>query len=91
MAKISIYVIYDKIADETVVIGSAKTDGLFIRQNLPFMQRYNPNYLNDLEVYRIGEYVESSKGLLSESPCLIPWDTYKAPEQNEGLLATAKV
>lgn len=83
MAKVNIYVIFDKIADDTIIIGTAKTDGLFIRQNMPYLNKLNPAYMSECEVLHVGSYVESEKRVEPCDPRLIPWDAYQRPEQKE--------
>ena len=86
MSKTNIYVVYDKIADETVILAPCKTDGLFVRQNTPYLSKINPNYLFDMVIYQVGEYLESGKLLVPCKPRLVDWDSYKNPEQSEGKL-----
>ena len=81
MSKQNVYCIYDKVADETLVLSMSKTDGLFIRQNLPYMSKINPNYANDMLVYKIGEYVDSTKSLIPLEPVVVDWTAYNNPEQ----------
>lgn len=83
--KTNVYIIKDVIADEVTIMGMCKTDGLFIRQNLPFLQKLNPNFMNEMEIYRIGEFVDSSMSVNNlPAPELVSWDTYRRPEQDEG-------
>lgn len=80
MSKTNVYVVVDKVADETVLLGMCKTDGLLVRQNLPYLSKINPNFANDFIIYCIGQYVDTSMSL---EPCPareVPWDSYKTPE-----------
>lgn len=80
--KTNLYVIFDKVADETVVIGSAKTDGLFVRQNQPYLQKINPNYLDDYEIRCVGEYIDSDCKLVpADEVRVVPFDSYGHPEE----------
>ena len=65
--KSNIYVIRDKVADDIVLLSMCKTDGLFVRQNLPFLSKLNPNFMEDTEILCIGEFVDSSMSI-SPSP-----------------------
>lgn len=76
-----IYVIYDKVANDTVVLAMARTDGLFIRNNLPMISKINPAYEQDFEVWRVGTYRSSDKSVSNIAPELVEWDAYKFPEQ----------
>lgn len=77
----SIYVVYDKVADETIILGNAKTDGMFIRNNAQFLSRMNPNYLADYDVYCVGTYTDTEKKITACNPRLVLWDAYKTPEE----------
>ena len=88
--KTNIYIIFDVVADETIVIGSAKTDGLFIRQNIPYMEKINPNYRNDLAVFCVGQFVDSDRRLEPSPARPVSWDAYKSPESDEGALRPVK-
>ena len=74
--KINVYSIFDVIGDCTVLIGTANTDSAFIRQNLPYLSKINPNFLNDFKVSRIGEYVESTNTLVPCDAIDVPWTAY---------------
>ena len=76
----NVYAIFDKVADEMLVLGTAKTDGLFVRQNLPYVSKINENYLDDMEIFCIGSLSTSDMKL---SPCekrSVSWDSYRHPE-----------
>lgn len=89
--KTNLYVVFDKVADETMIIGSAKTDGLFIRQNIPYLQKINPNYQNDCEVRFIGEYVDTECKLIpAEKVRIVPFDSYRHPEEDTGKVKLVK-
>ena len=83
MAKTNIYKIFDTVADETILLGMCKTDGLFIRQNLPYLAKINPNFRSDLLIYCVG-YLSDSDGLVHPTddgtPRLVNWDSYNSPE-----------
>lgn len=78
--KLNVYCIFDTISDSTVVIGTASTDGAFIRQNAPYLSKINENYLNDFIVYNIGEFVESTCELIPSPKKVVRWDSYNKPE-----------
>ena len=81
MSKTNIYVVIDKVADETVLLCMCKTDGLLVRQNIPYLSKINPNFVTDFEIYQVGQYVDTSMALEPCPPRLVSWDSYKAPEQ----------
>lgn len=81
MAKINLYCVKDNVADEVVICTLSKTDGLFVRNTVPFVSRSNPNYINDLSIYCIGEITESDLSVLPCPPRLVSWDAYKRPEE----------
>lgn len=80
MSKTNVYVVVDKVADETVLLGMCKTDGLLVRQNLPYLSKINPNFVNDFVIYCIGQYVDTSMVLEPCPPREVSWDSYKTPE-----------
>ena len=86
MAKSNVYLVFDNVADDPMLIGLCKTDGLFIRNNLPYIEKVNPNYKNDLTVLRIGELKDSSTTLIPCEPVEVSWDCYVRPEQVEAPL-----
>lgn len=90
MAKINLYAVYDSVADESIVFGTANTDGMFIRQNIPYFERMNPNYLQDFSIYCIGSIVGSTLEVTGCPKRLVSWDSYTRPEQNEGKLVVSK-
>lgn len=81
MAKTNVYVVVDKVADETVLLGMCKTDGLLVRQNLPYLSKINPNFREDFEIYCVGQYVDTSKSLEASPARLVSWDSYRTPEE----------
>ena len=84
MAKSNVYVVFDEVADDVILVGMCKTDGLFVRQNLPYISKINENYKNDLKVYRIGEIADSSLLISSyDKPVSVSWDSYVRPESVE--------
>ena len=90
--KTNVYVIFDKVADEVVLCSMCKTDGLFVRQNLPYVSKLNPAYERDLEIRHIGYYVDSTCSL---EPCdarIVEWTAYQHPEESQpDIHATALV
>ena len=79
--KTNIYTVFDTVADETILLGMCKTDGLFVRQNLPYLNKINPNYERDYVIYCIGQFVDSENSLEPSAPRVVSWDSYKSPEQ----------
>lgn len=78
--KTRIYSIFDVVSDSTVLIGTAPTDGAFIRQNMPYLEKINPNFLNDFKVSYIGDFIESTGKIVPCDPTEVAWDSYKHPE-----------
>ena len=90
--KTNIYVIFDRVADEVVLSSMCRTDGLFIRQNLPYVSKLNPNYANELEIRHVGYYVDSTGTLEPCDPRVVSWDSYQHPEEPQpDIKATAPV
>jgi len=50
-----LYVIYDKVAEESGPIFEAKNDGTALRNYNIFMQKTSPDNLADYELYCVGE------------------------------------
>ena len=79
--KTNVYVVKDVIADDIIILGMAKTDGLFVRQNAQFFSRMNLNFLDDYKIFCIGQFVDSTlkiENLTEARP--VSWDSYKHPE-----------
>ena len=76
----NVYAIFDKVADEMIVLGTAKTDGLFVRQNLPYLNKINPNYQEDTEIYCIGSLSTSDMVLKPSDKRVVSFDSYAHPE-----------
>lgn len=75
--KVPVFIVFDTVADCTLVIGTGNSDKAFIRQNLPYLAKMNPNYLEDYKVFEIGSFTESSFLLESlETPRLVDWNCY---------------
>ena len=86
----NVYIVYDKIADDTIILGSSKTDGMFVRNNAQFLQRMNSNFMNDYDIYCVGTYTDTDKKLAPCVPRLVSWDSYKRPEEDSGNLQVSK-
>ncbi|AXH76318.1 MAG: hypothetical protein [Microviridae sp.] len=78
--KLGLYCIFDSVSDSAIVIGTAPTDGAFIRQNVPYLSKMNDNYLNDYKVFKVGEFTESTMEVTGSSPTPVSWDAYGNPE-----------
>ena len=52
---LKVYVVYDKIADDTVTVSTATTDGMFVRTYSKGFYQLDKNFLNDFEVYHVGD------------------------------------
>lgn len=75
----SLFVVFDNVADTSLVIGSAPNEATFIRQNLPYLSKINENFLNDFSVYEIATFKESTMSVTPlDKPRLIAWDAYNA-------------
>lgn len=78
--KQNIYIIYDTVSEDTVVLGIAPTDGAFIRQNKPYLEKINPNFLNDYKLYCIGDFSGVSLSVAGCEKRAVDWTAYNAPE-----------
>lgn len=74
----NIYVVFDVVSDSTVVIGTAVNDKSFIRQNLPYLAKINPNYREDYKVYCVGTYVDTTRKLEQIEERVIDFDCYQS-------------
>lgn len=80
-----IYVVYDAIAQSTVVVASAPNAGTFIRSNARMLRSFNANFVNDFDIYEVGTVVTDTEQrepvtIVSKEPISVPWDAYKFPE-----------
>lgn len=85
--KLNIYAIYDSVADDVIMIATAKTDGLFLRTNAPYLAKLNPNYLQDCVVYQVGEFATTTMEVSPTVRRQIDWNSYNHPE-DEGSIKT---
>lgn len=75
----NLYALRDVVADETKTVFFMKTDGLAVRSILPV---YAPKFpLQDLKLYCIGTYNDTTMEVISTPNRLIDWDCYKFPQQ----------
>lgn len=82
--KKGIFCIRDLVGDEVIALGMSPTAGAFIRQNIPYFAKINPNYMVDYRILLIGEFTESDLKITPCEPQLISWDCYKTPEIDGG-------
>lgn len=76
---LNLYALRDVVADETKTVFFMKTDGLAVRNLLPV---YAPKFpIEDLKLYHIGYYDDSTMKVETCPPCLVSWDCYKFPQQ----------
>lgn len=75
------YVIYDKIGKDSVLLGIASTDGAFIRQNKPYLEKMNPQFLDDYEVYCVGSFITTDCTVEPLQKRLVDWHSYNVPEK----------
>lgn len=73
---VNLYVVFDVVADSTVVIGSAPNEQVFIRQNLPYLAKINSNYESEFVVKKVGTYKESTCEISACEIENIPWNSY---------------
>ncbi len=80
-----LFVIYDTVSDSVAVVGTANNAKTFIRQNLPYLSKINPNYLAEYKLFQVGSLIESTLSLVaSPSPEQIDWSIYSStPEKND--------
>lgn len=74
----NVYCVRDVVADDTICLFYAVTDGVAVRDNLPALSRVRP--VDDLRLYRVGTFDSNKQELVSHDPLLIDWDCYKFPE-----------
>lgn len=76
---LKVFGIYDKVEGTLVSIGTAQTSGGFIRNMLNWLKHFNPNFLNDFDLYELGSFDESNVVI---NPCrtLCSWGDYSIPE-----------
>lgn len=77
---LKVYVVYDKIADDTVTVSTATTDGMFVRTYSKGFYQLDKNFLNDFEVYHVGDINMDDYKLIPCDKRLVSWDCYKMPE-----------
>lgn len=77
---LNVYCVFDKVSDSAIVIGTAPTDGAFVRQNLPYLSKVNENYVSDYEIFKVGTFKESTMELVGSSPIAVSWESYNNPE-----------
>ena len=76
---LNLYALRDVVADETKTVFFMKTDGLAVRNLLPV---YAPKFpIDDLKLYQIGFYDDSTMKVETCPPRLVSWDSYKFPQQ----------
>lgn len=75
----NVYCVRDVVADDTICMFYAVTDGVAVRDNLPALSRVRP--IDDLRLYCVGSFDSSSMSLNPfTSPVAVSWDSYKFPE-----------
>lgn len=75
----NVYCVRDIVADDTICMFYAATDGVAVRDNLPALSRVRP--IDDLKLYCVGSF-DSAVMLVKSfsSPVAVSWDSYKFPE-----------
>lgn len=75
----NVYCVRDTVADDTICMFYAVTDGVAVRDNLPALSRVRP--IDDLRLYCVGSFDSSAMFLKSfTAPVSVSWDSYKFPE-----------
>lgn len=75
----NIYCVRDVVADDTICMFYASTDGMAVRDNLPALSRVRP--VSDLRLYCVGSFDSKSMTVKAfTSPVAVSWDSYKFPE-----------
>lgn len=75
----NVYAVRDVVADDTICMFYATTDGMAVRDNLPALSRVRP--VADLRLYCVATF--DSKTMIVKSfsaPVSVSWDSYKFPE-----------
>lgn len=76
----NIYIVRDKVANTTLSMSIAPTDGAFMRDVLPSVLQLRQ--LSEIEYIQIGEFDTESFTLSSVPSRICPMDAYKFPETN---------
>lgn len=75
----NIYCVRDVVADDTICMFYASTDGMAVRDNLPALSRVRP--VSDLRLYCVGSFDSKLMTVKAfTSPVAVSWDSYKFPE-----------
>lgn len=78
-----LYGIYDSVSEDCVVIGTANTDGAFVRQNVPYLNKMNPAFMNDYKLFCIGEFDSKTMRVKDyDIHRLVEWSCYSTPEDS---------
>lgn len=86
MDSLNVYVVFDDVARQIVVVSQAPNDGTFIRQNARMLKSFNSNFINDFSVWRVGAAYVTDEScdwrveIDKEQPVAVSWDAYKFPE-----------
>lgn len=78
---LNLYAVYDIVSKSVSVLGTSTTDGAFIRQNLPYLEKINPNFKDDYVIKKIGTIDDSTAIVTSCEHTVVDWNSYNAPEK----------
>lgn len=74
----NLYMVKDTISNKILCGFISANDGLAVRENIVPLSKAAP--LGDLSLFRVGKVDDESMLVTYESPVLVPWDSYKFPE-----------
>ncbi|HBF68146.1 MAG TPA: hypothetical protein DDW20_02355 [Firmicutes bacterium] len=78
---LNLYAVYDVVSESVSVLGTSTTDGAFIRQNLPYLEKINPNFKTDLQIRKIGTIDDTTCVVAPCEHTIVDWNTYNVPEK----------
>ncbi len=76
--KTNLYMVKDTISNKVLCGFVSANDGLAVRENIVALSKAVP--LGDLSLFRVGTVDDESMLVAYEPPVLVPWDSYKFPE-----------
>ena len=76
--KTNLYMVKDTISNKVLCGFVSANDGLAVRENIVPLSKAVP--LGDLSLFRVGNVEDESMLVTYEPPVLVPWDSYKFPE-----------
>lgn len=85
----NIYKLWDKVSKSTILLGTAPTDGAFLRDTLG--QWLRMRRIEDLSYYKIGTWNPDTDEIVGCAPEVCSMDAYKFPENKSQSLSAEDV